>query len=55
MPILINEVIAEVPDAVVPRHQSNPSEERMPVAQEEHQLMKTLALLEERKQRLFFD
>lgn len=55
MPILINEVIAEVPDAVVPRHQGNPPEERMPVPQSEHDLMKTLALLEERKQRLLFD
>lgn len=48
-------MLANVPDATVPQQQVNPAEDRMPVAQPEYELIKTLALLEERKKRLEFD
>lgn len=55
MPILINELVANVPDTTVSQQQANPAENRMPVSQPEYELIKTLALLEERKKRLEFD
>ena len=55
MPVFINEVIAEIPQPVVPNADSKPVEERMPVSEPEYQLMQTLSLIEERQQRLQFD
>ena len=55
MPVFINEVIAEVPQAVVPETQTAPVEDRMPISDAEYELMQTLSLLEERQQRLQFD
>jgi len=55
MPVFINEVSVEVPQPVVPETQSQPVEDRMPVTLPEFTLLQTLALLEERRQRLQFD
>lgn len=55
MPVIISEVITEVPQEVVPENQSVSVESSMPVSQPEFEFMQTLALLEERQQRLRFD
>ncbi len=55
MPVFINEVTAEVPQAPVADVQSKPIQERMPVTEPEYQLLQTLNLIEERRQRLEFD
>lgn len=55
MPILINELVTTVPDAPVPQAQANPPQDRVPVTQPEYEVVKMLALLEERRQRLEFD
>ncbi len=54
MPVFINEVSVEVPQ-VVPETQSQSVEDRMPLSAPEFTLLQTLALLEERRQRLQFD
>ncbi|HWK55469.1 MAG TPA: hypothetical protein VNR18_13915 [Hyphomicrobiales bacterium] len=55
MPILINELVTTVPDNPVPQMQANPMQDRVPVTQPEYEVIKTLDLLEERRQRLEFD
>lgn len=55
MPVFINEVTAEVPQAPVPEVQSRSIQEQSPVTQPEYEFLKSLALIEERKQRLDFD
>ncbi|WP_185964566.1 hypothetical protein [Aliikangiella marina] len=55
MPVFINEVNAEVPQAVVPEVQSQPKEERTSVSQPEYEFLKTLNIIEERRERLEFD
>ena len=55
MPILINEVVAEVEPSVTPRHESRPAQAQLPVTDAEYELFKTLSLIEERKARLMID
>jgi hypothetical protein len=55
MPVLINEVVAEVEPAVVPESQSEPPAQRTPLASAELEVIETLALIEERRERLRVD
>lgn len=55
MPVLINEVVAEVESTVVPETQAEPVEERVPLASSEFELMQVLAVIEQRRQRLMVD
>lgn len=55
MPILINEVVTEVEPGVTTPHESQPPQSRTPVSGVEFDLLKTLALIEERKARLTID
>lgn len=55
MPVFINEVSAEIPQPPVPQVQAQPLEDRVSVSQPEYELMLTLSIIEERKQRLDFD
>lgn len=53
MPLLINEVIAEV-ESAAPAEQA-PGAEPMPLTESETDIAETLALLEERRTRLMVD
>ena len=55
MPVFINEVSAEVPEPVVPKVQSEASEQQLPVTMPEREFMLTLTIIEERRERLQFD
>ena len=55
MPVMINEIVAEVEPTVVPESQAEPHEERVPVTRSEFELMQVLAVIEQRKQRLMVD
>ncbi len=55
MPVFINEVTAEIPQSPVPQVQSQPVQEMSPITLAEQEFLKTLNLIEERKQRLEFD
>lgn len=55
MPVLIGEVIAEVEPSVVNQQESQPATSNMPVSDPEHELLKTLALIDERRARLAID
>lgn len=55
MPVFINEVTAEVPQSPVPEVQSKAPQEQSPVTQPEYELLKSLSLIEERRQRLEYD
>lgn len=55
MPILINEVLAEVEPVRVPTGEAPPPPESTPLAQTEFELVQTLALIEERRRRLLVD
>jgi hypothetical protein len=55
MPVLINEVVAEVVEAVVPEVESMPLSQQAPLSPTEFEMAQTLALLEERRERLKID
>lgn len=55
MPILIDEVNAEIRSAPQPATEADPSPLRAPMSDPEFELNKTLALLEERQLRLRTD
>jgi hypothetical protein len=55
VPIFINEIRAEIPQAPVPNVQSEAVHEQVPVTQPEYDFLKNLMLIEERRQRLQFD
>ncbi len=55
MPVLINEVVAEVEPAVVPESQAEPDEQRVPLSSAEFEIMQTLAIIEQRRERLMVD
>ncbi|MGD8587492.1 MAG: hypothetical protein PVG22_01535 [Chromatiales bacterium] len=55
MPILINEVTAEVPQPPVPKIDSHAVSEAVPLSQPEYEFLQTLDLIEERRARLEFD
>ena len=55
MPVFINEVTAEIPQPVVPEVQSEAPQERSPVTLPEYEFLKSLNLIEERRQRLEYD
>jgi len=55
MPVIISEVITEVPQEVVAGSQSESAENSMPVSEPEFEFTQTLSLIEERQQRLRFD
>jgi hypothetical protein len=55
MPVFINEVTAEVPQAQVPEVDAQAPETRSQVSQPEYEILATMNLLEERRQRLEFD
>lgn len=55
MPIFIEEVSAEVIEPVVPESSAHPRDRQAPLATAEFELARTLALLEQRRQRLAVD
>lgn len=55
MPILINEVIAEIEPTTQPETESEPAETRVPSDLAEFEVMRRLALVEERRARLAVD
>ena len=55
MPVFINEVNAEVPQAVVPESKAHAKEEQVNVSLPEYEFLQTLKIIEERQQRLEFD
>ncbi len=55
MPVFINEVTTDVSTPVVSTNESQASETRIPVSQPEFEFLKTLTLIEERRERLQFD
>lgn len=55
MPVFINEVSAQIPQAPVPEVQSKPAPEQVNVTQPEYEFIQTLHIIEERRQRLEFD
>lgn len=55
MPVIINEVIAEVEPNTAPPEDTHPDEERLPLATGEQELADILALIEERRARLRVD
>ena len=55
MPVVINEVVAEVEPPTRIEPDDAPLEETAPVAQSEFELMYRLAVIEERRQRLMVD
>ena len=55
MPLVINEVIAEIEPTVTPGTQSAPPEQQQALAQTEADWLDHLALIEERRQRLAVD
>ena len=55
MPILINEVITEVEDTVTQRSEAEPVPEQLPLSAAEVELTQTLAIIQQRKERLQID
>jgi hypothetical protein len=55
MPVLINEVVAEVEPAVVPASQAEPDEQRVPLTATELEMVELLAIIEQRRERLTVD
>ena len=55
MPVLINEVVAEVEPTVVPEIQAEAREERVSSTKSEFELMQLFTVVEERRQRLMVD
>jgi len=55
MPVLINEVIADVQAEVTPQHESQPLHAQSAVSDPEYQLTKMVSLIEERRARLAID
>ncbi len=55
MPILIDEVIAEVSDSVTRPAEADPMPLQLPLAAAEQDLMQTLALIQQRQDRLKID
>lgn len=55
MPVLINEVIAEVESGVTEFAESEPAPLQLPLAEAESALAQTLALIQQRQDRLKFD
>ena len=55
MPVLINEVVAEVIETVVPESESHPPAMLLPLPLAEFEIAQTLALLEQRRDRLEID
>jgi len=55
MPVLINEVIAEIENSVTETAEVDAAPQQLPLAQEESALAQTLALIQQRQQRLKID
>jgi hypothetical protein len=55
MPVLINEVMAEVTETVVPESEAHPPALQVPLSLAEFEMAQTLALLEQRRDRLEID
>ncbi len=55
MPVLIGEIIAEVESTLVTPQENHAPETQLPISDPEHELLKTLALIEERRARLSID
>jgi hypothetical protein len=55
MPILINEVIAEIEPTAQPETEAEPAESRAPSDLAEFEIMRRLTLLQERRARLAVD
>lgn len=55
MPILIDEVIAEIDNSVTDPLESGAPAQAVPAPQDEHTLLQTLALIQQRQQRLQVD
>lgn len=55
MPVIINEVIAEVEPNTAPPEDTHPDEAQVPLAASEQELAEILALIEERRARLRVD
>jgi len=55
MPVLINEVVAEVEPTVLPSSEAEPDAQRLPVSAPELELLEILALIEQRRERLMLD
>lgn len=55
MPVMINEIIAEIEPSPVPETQSEPIETRVTSDLAEFEILRRIALLEERRARLVVD
>jgi len=55
MPILINEVIAEVDNTVTESAEADPAPQQLPLSMAESALAQTLALVQQRQDRLKID
>lgn len=55
MPVLIDEVIAEVTDTVTQPAEGEPVSHQMPLSVAENELLQTLALIQQRQERLKID
>jgi hypothetical protein len=55
MPILIDEVIAEVSDSVTQPEEAEPQPQQMPLTTAEQELIEKLALIQQRQERLRID
>ena len=55
MPVIINEVIAEVEPNTSPPADTHPDDERLPLAASEQEIVDILALVDERRARLTVD
>ena len=55
MPILINEVIAEVESTVTEHAEAEPAPQQLPLSIAESALAQTLALIQQRQERLKID
>ncbi|MEW5755352.1 MAG: hypothetical protein AB1810_03535 [Pseudomonadota bacterium] len=55
MPILIDEVIAEVNDSVTQPAEVQPAAQQSPLSVAEYELLQTLALIQQRQERLKVD
>ena len=55
MPVLIEEVVAEISESVVPDAVSDAAHQQMPLSLGEFEIARTLALIEQRRQRLVID
>ncbi len=55
MPILIDEVIAEIDDSVTDPLESSAPTQTVPATQDEQKLLQTLAIIQQRQERLKID